>query len=292
MALRRLPQYLRSSVWATSEAWGAAPRSRGLWTDPSSRCLRLIRAEATLPGFVWNSVTYSFGKQALSTGRDQIETSGIKRLRLMALGGSVTYGRGSTDNLGYRRKLCEMLRADGYQVDFIGSRKTSSLQNDAHEGWRGSRIDQIETKARRSVALHMPDVFTVNAGSNDCLQDFHIDQAGERMGQLLDFLWSACPNTTIILSTLLVNQDRSAESRVGLINEHFRALAEQKAAENKKIILVDMHTADGPQLRDLVDGTHPNDEGYDKMARIWYRGIKEAASKQRGIGGCSYANPD
>ncbi|KAI0100209.1 SGNH hydrolase-type esterase domain-containing protein [Nemania sp. FL0031] len=208
------------------------------------------------------------------------KAAGTKRLRLMALGGSVTYGLGSTDKLGYRRKLCELLRADGYHVDLVGSRQTSSSQNDAHEGWRGSRIDQIATKARRSVPLHMPDIFTINAGSNDCLQDFHINQSGERMAQLLEYLWSACPASTIILSTLLVNQDRSAESRVGLINQHLRILAGQKAAENKKMVLVDMHTPEGPQLSDLVDGTHPNDEGYDKMARIWYRGIKEAASKQ------------
>ncbi|KAI0014264.1 SGNH hydrolase-type esterase domain-containing protein [Xylariaceae sp. FL0662B] len=198
----------------------------------------------------------------------------------MALGGSVTYGQGSTDNLGYRRSLREMLLADGYRVDLVGSRKTSSLPNDAHEGWRGFRIDQIEAKATRSVIMHMPDVFTINAGSNDCLQDFHIDHAGERMSHLLDFLWSTCPTATIIMSTLLVNQDRSAESRVVLVNKNLQLLAGQKAAENKRIVLVDMHARDGPQLGDLVDGTHPNDEGYDKMARIWYRGIKEATSKQ------------
>ena len=31
--------------------------------------------------------------------------------------------------------------------------------------------------------------------------------------------------------------------------------------------------------RDLVDGTHPDDEGYEKMAQLWFSGIKDAAAR-------------
>ncbi len=56
-------------------------------------------------------------------------------------------------------------------------------------------------------------------------------------------------------------------------------IAHRKNLERKSIALVDMHSADGPNGSDLVDGTHPNDLGYQKMATIWHRGIREASSK-------------
>lgn len=48
------------------------------------------------------------------------------------------------------------------------------------------------------------------------------------------------------------------------------------ASEGRRILLVDMQTANAPQHEDLTDGTHPNDMGYEKMAEIWLEGIKAA----------------
>ncbi|KAJ5209947.1 Lipase GDSL [Penicillium cf. griseofulvum] len=197
----------------------------------------------------------------------------------MPLGGSVTYGSESTDDNGYRRILQEILRSDGYTVDMVGSRKAGSMENNDNEGWRGFRIDQVANKAKRSVPKFLPNLFTVNVGSNDCVQDFGIETAGKRIGDMLEYLWAASSCSTVVLSTLLPNLDREIEARVLCVNEQFGELAKVKAADGKKIILVDMHGPDGPQISDLADGTHPNDVGYAKMAMIWRRGIHEAVHK-------------
>ncbi|KAL1847231.1 hypothetical protein VTK73DRAFT_10412 [Phialemonium thermophilum] len=39
-----------------------------------------------------------------------------------------------------------------------------------------------------------------------------------------------------------------------------------------------MHGPDGPQKGELVDGTHPDDAGYRKMAAIWYRALVDASA--------------
>ncbi|KAH7242763.1 SGNH hydrolase-type esterase domain-containing protein [Fusarium tricinctum] len=197
-------------------------------------------------------------------------------LRLMPLGGSVTYGVRSSDGNGYRKFLQDMLLAQGYQVRLVGSRKSGSMENNDNEGWRGYRLDQISTKARNSVATLSPDVFTINAGSNDCLQDYQIDTFGERMGNTLEYLWQASPLSTIILSTLLINADKQVNSRVVRVNSQIRDLVESKATEEKRIVLADMYSAPGPELHDLVDGTHPHDAGYRKMAEIWFDAIQQA----------------
>ncbi|KAL5593057.1 hypothetical protein FOBRF1_012159 [Fusarium oxysporum] len=197
-------------------------------------------------------------------------------LRLMPLGGSVTYGVGSSDGNGYRKFLQDLLLANGYEVCMVGSRKAGSMHNNENEGWRGYRLDQIESKARRSVATVKPNLFTINAGSNDCIQNYQLDVFRERMDNLIEYLWKTSPLSTVILSTLLVNADEQVDSRVLDINSYLRELVVLKEAERKRIVLADMYSTKGPDLDDLMDGTHPNDDGYNKMAHIWFNAIQKA----------------
>ena len=202
-------------------------------------------------------------------------------LRLMPLGASITYGSGSSDGNGFRKFLRELLVNDGYTVRMVGSLKAGTMENNDNEGWRGYRIDQIEERGKLSAAEFQPNIFTINAGTNDCLQNHGIEGAGERMRHMLDELWKLCPDATMIISTVLVNSTAggTVEPRVIRVNEQYREVARRCVAEGKRVVLVDMHGPDGPQLRDLVDGTHPDDVGYFKMASIWHRGILEAETK-------------
>ncbi|EEU44979.1 uncharacterized protein NECHADRAFT_122845 [Fusarium vanettenii 77-13-4] len=202
-----------------------------------------------------------------------------KPLRLMPVGGSVTYGVGSSDGNGYRQFLGDMLRADGYQVQFVGSRRSGSMDDSDNEGWRGCRIDQIDSKARKCVPTLLPQVLAVNAGSNDCIQDFRMETLGLRMDDMLEFFWRTNPSSVVILSTLLVNIDKDINSRVMRANDQFRQLVELKARKGEKLVLADMNSPQGPQLNDLVDGIHPNDHGYKKMATIWFNAVRRAYEK-------------
>ncbi|KAK7445650.1 fungal specific transcription factor [Colletotrichum acutatum] len=201
-------------------------------------------------------------------------------LRLMPLGGSVTHGVGSSDQSGYRKKLSELLHGCGYNVCMVGSRKSGTHFNNEHEGWRGYRIDQIEARARLSAAKLLPHVFTVNAGSNDCLQGYKLTEARHRLGHLLDTLWVASPGSTIILSSLLVNQNEAVQQRVEDFNSETERLARLLTLEGRKIVFVDLQSNDGPAMEDLVaDGTHPNDAGYEKMAWKWLGGFRMALKR-------------
>ncbi|KAL7910618.1 carbohydrate esterase family 3 protein [Trichoderma velutinum] len=200
-------------------------------------------------------------------------------MRLMPLGGSITYGVESSDKNGYRKYLQDMLIADGNNVTMVGSRSAGSMSNNDHEGWRGFRIDQIESKARNSVPKFMPNLITVNAGSNDCIQNFVIRRIGKRMGNMLDVVWTASPGSTIILSSLILSFDAEVESRIKWANDQFQDIALSLQSEGKKIVFVDMHSQWGPKENDISDGTHPNDQGYHKMAKIWYKGVLEAMEK-------------
>ena len=92
------------------------------------------------------------------------------------------------------------------------------------------------------------------------------------MNTLLSNLYTSCPNTTIILSTLLPNKRHFAN--VDAINTQYRDLAAQRRAANDRIVLAEMSTF--IKLDQLVDGTHPDDAGYEEMAAVWWAAIRDA----------------
>ncbi|KAL7940797.1 carbohydrate esterase family 3 protein [Trichoderma barbatum] len=216
-----------------------------------------------------------YGSNRLKSNSDMLRRS----ILLMPLGGSITYGVESSDTNGYRKYLQDMLIADGHYVTMVGSRSAGSMCNNNHEGWRGFRIDQIKSKARSSIPKFTPNLVLINAGSNDCIQDFKTEHIGIRMGDMLELVWNTSPGSTIILSTLILNLDDNIEERILWANDQFQAIAIQKETEGKRIVFVDMHSRGGPEANDISDGTHPNDRGYYRMAEIWYRGVLEAISK-------------
>lgn len=113
-----------------------------------------------------------------------------------------------------------------------------------------------------------------SVGTNDALQQYQVDTAGERLDSLLTTLYEAVPNTTIILSTLLPNTDQP--DLVFNISLQYIQVYMSRQAAGARIVLADMFTFISAD--ELQDGTHPTDEGYDKMASVWWAAIQSAQS--------------
>ncbi|KAK1752312.1 family 3 putative carbohydrate esterase [Echria macrotheca] len=204
--------------------------------------------------------------------------AGAVPLRIMPLGASITYGQASSDGNGYRGSLRDQLTSAGNVVNMVGSRQHGTMKDNDVEGWPGFRIDQVQAKARDSVPKFKPNVFLINVGTNDALQNRNVSTAGERMEALIGDLYSMSPRATIVLSTLIVNKNPQVERSVQAINTQLVALVPKLRQAGRRIILVDMHADNGPLLEDLADETHPNDVGYRKMANIWYAGLNSVGN--------------
>ncbi|CAP71774.1 uncharacterized protein PODANS_6_7250 [Podospora anserina S mat+] len=204
-------------------------------------------------------------------------------LRIMPLGASITYGQASTDGNGYRNELRNQLVAAGNTlVNFVGSRKAGIMRDNDVEGWPGARIDEVHSRAVAAVSVpkYKPNVFLVNAGTNDALQNKDVRTAALRMEAMLKDCWTLSPRAVVILSTLLLNKDPVVERRVLDINDQFRRLVKSLRDEGRRIVLVDMHSDQGPMEGvDFADQTHPNDRGYKKMANIWFAGLVAAGDE-------------
>ncbi|OGM49676.1 hypothetical protein ABOM_001781 [Aspergillus bombycis] len=198
-------------------------------------------------------------------------------LRIMPLGASITTGLKSSDKNGYRKVLRQQLRSAGWEVNMVGSLKSGDMKDNDNEGHSGWIIDEVAQEAEKTIPK-APNLILINAGTNDAVKPVHPESAGERMNKMLTRLYDAIPGTTIILSTLLPNKDDKAQVNVLNINEQYRNIAATRIKEGDRLVLAEM--SDGfIQVSELVDGTHPTDEGYKKMASVWWAAIQEAESR-------------
>lgn len=201
----------------------------------------------------------------------------------MALGASITFGTGSTDGNGYRQTLHDRLVTGGNKVDMVGSHPGGDMQDNQSEGWPGYVIDQVHSKAQ-SVKTFKPNVITLNAGTNDCIQNKTLDKAGERMESMLDDIWKWSPETTVILSGVAPSKDPVIMARSHQVNDQYITLAAKLRKEEKRIVYMwiqysDTNT-DGLMLTDISqDKIHPHDAGYVKLGNLWYKSIAQAAKE-------------
>lgn len=222
-----------------------------------------------------------------SSGASKPDPNAIVPLRIMSLGASITSGIGSSQLLGYRPALRTLLQKHNASLPFafVGSRGTNgtaaaSPQLGDNEGWPGLTIDQVAAKATSAVPLYKPNLVLVNAGTNDCLRNVNVSNAHVRMRAMLEgVVWTGSPRETVVMSTLLLNKNKKAETAVELYNGNLVGMVAELQASGRPIVMVDMHGPDGPQVTDLSDNVHPNNAGYEKMANIWFRGIAYARAR-------------
>lgn len=115
----------------------------------------------------------------------------------------------------------------------------------------------------------------ISVGTNDAMQHYQVDTAGERMDCLLTELYDAVPDTTIILSTLIPNGKEPVH--VWNINQQYRHLAARRRAQNESLVLAEMGTF--IKSTQLVDMIHPTAIGYKRMSSVWWAAIQDAESE-------------
>ncbi|KAI0006972.1 SGNH hydrolase-type esterase domain-containing protein [Xylariaceae sp. FL0662B] len=199
-------------------------------------------------------------------------------LRILPLGASITWGLLSSDGNGYRGPLREQLRLEGWPVNMVGTLTHGKMKDNNNEGHSGWRVDQISNVVGK-VTPQKPNLILINAGTNDCTQNYHINDISTRMNGMLDHLFKDISNTTVILSTLLPNKKEKTNSCVQVVNKRYRDIVSARQAKKQKIVLAEMD--DGfMTTKNLKDSTHPTDEGYKMMASVWVSAIHDAEKRK------------
>lgn len=170
------------------------------------------------------------------------------------------------------------------QLDLYPRGYTHDLQQvEAHPG---DTIDQVKAASSNSLN-YKPNVVLINAGTNDCHLNVDIPNAGNRMQSLIEKLVGAegMNSTLIVLSTLLPSGNKAIQRNTPAVNDQYRSLVPEMRCKGLNIVLAEMNSPRGSWIRypedytvdGQVDDTHPNDNGYAKMAMAWFMAVQKAA---------------
>ena len=193
---------------------------------------------------------------------------------ILPFGDSITYGLGYAGS--YRVELFHKATMAGQHITFTGSLSngpsmvdgmTFPKKNEGHSGWK---INQLLPLIPSPALNPMPHIILLMIGTNDIAQNDDVPNAPKRLGGLLDKLFMAAPDALIVVAKLTPLSFGS--SGVQTYNDAIVPVVKERETAGKHVMLVDMYT--GFMTSMLADGVHPNKEGSDRMAGVWYEAIK------------------
>jgi lysophospholipase L1-like esterase len=191
-----------------------------------------------------------------------------KPIRVLPLGDSLTWGKGSTDHLGYRAHLHRALTAAGLDVDFVGTQHNGTGADTDHEGHPGWRINQIHARLGPWLRAADPDVVLLDIGTNDYVQRHDVARAPARLAALVDQIKVLAPDAHIVLAKLLVIDGERRAAGVRQLNAAIPRIA---AARRSRVTVADMSRI---PVANTVDGVHPTNAGYRQMAYQWLQALR------------------
>jgi lysophospholipase L1-like esterase len=208
---------------------------------------------------------------------------------ILPLGDSITFGLcngGSTGCPGgYRVELFNDAVTDHKKITFVGDPTLANgpamvdgvafpPNNVGHSGWTISQIDGLLPGALKWSMQPNPNIVLLHIGTNDFdgIGTMPASSAPMRLGTLIDDIFAGAPNVLLVVAQIV--KYPANESAITTYNAAIPALVQQRAAQGKHIIMVDMNTGfDVPTMLG-TDNIHPNLKGYVFMGDTWYAAIK------------------
>jgi lysophospholipase L1-like esterase len=215
-----------------------------------------------------------------------------RAIRIMPYGDSLTAGAYVINNVfytdaGFRETLWKSLTSAGVRTEFEGSLQDgpADFPQRHHEGHSGKRIDEIAANAHAWVTAARPDVVLLLIGTNDCIQNYDLSHAVQRLASLVEQIQEDAPFAEVFVSTTIPNGTADVNARVISYNHDLTQWATFKSLVDPRLHYVDMFTAahlrnglDGG-ASDLIDGVHPTADGYNAMAAVWYQAMMSLLRK-------------
>ena len=237
--------------------------------------------------------------------------------KIMCIGDSITDGYGTEGS--YRKFLYNLLVTDGYTIDMVGpnnnydsatysSDEENFTYDPAHCGYSaysikayGGRNGILETiKNGNYVSEYKPNVVILQIGTNDVIDKYDIENAGNRLKELAEYILENISDESLLFITTIPNLDpnradvyswfgnyrhsddwstkydddvveKNVQKIVDNYNNQVKNVVE-KLNENghKNVYFGDVNSAISNVKTQLKDGVHPNDIGYKLMGQYWF----------------------
>jgi lysophospholipase L1-like esterase len=205
--------------------------------------------------------------------------------KIMPFGDSIT--QGYNVNGGYRAPLFHLALAADRDITFVGSANDYSVATvdgtafpKNHEGHGGFTIEGNNGIAKfvaTSVPNYKPNIITLMIGTNDINGNNNLADAPNRLGKLLDSIFTTDANILVVLAQIVPTRTDGTNNAVKTYNAAMPNLVSTRVAKGQHIVLVDMYgafTKDANYKQSLfADNLHPNQAGYNAMADVWFAAL-------------------
>jgi len=214
-----------------------------------------------------------------------------KTIRIMPLGDSITAGEHYGyptfgERTGYRKHLYELLVANAYDVNFVGSLHWGSdmtppfdCDHEGHPGWTAS---QIADNVYQWLEQNPPDIILAHVGTNGLTTN--IDSVERMLDEIDRYENDNDVEITVFLARILHRYEMDSHATTTAFNDNVEAMVLSRVQnQGDKIIVVDMengagidYMADGVNMLGTTypgvsyDRYHPTDQGNMKMAKLWF----------------------
>ena len=215
-------------------------------------------------------------------------------LRIMPIGDSITagYTDGSYNEpfwYGYRSGLYNRLDSAGYNFVFVGQSPQlpdhlpvgtvppadlNALQQNAHNGYSGESVTYLNNNILTWLANDDPDIILLKIGTNGLIP--------QGLDDLVDTITTTKPDCHLIIAQIMPKI--TYQQPVVDYNTWIRdTLVPTYQALGRKVTHVDQYVPFLTNPADLssIDQSlfsnginHPDNDGYDKMAQVWFEGIE------------------
>jgi len=210
---------------------------------------------------------------------------GSTPVRIMPLGDSITYDNRASDiekprprgkRTGYRSHLWYKLNDVGYNADFVGSLQAGydivppfDPDNEGHPGWTSYDIAE---HAYDYMVNNRPDIVLLHIGTND-----RTTTNPQGVANILDEIdyYEENYDTHVKVFVALIIDREEHDGRITIFNNRLDEILQQRISLGDDIVIVDMYHNAGLTVDDYADNTHPNDNGYHKMANVWFNALMQ-----------------
>ena len=208
--------------------------------------------------------------------------------KIMPLGDSITRGwYGSVDRWGYRKPLYDLLTGGGYNFDFVGIKNDGSFPDPSHEGRDGWQANELlngrpsapaEGKLANWLIADQPDVILLHIGTNDVTWgDINFNDVNGILNVIDAYETANNKHITVILALIInrrIDSPAVLRAQTTQFNIDVNNMTMNRIANGDDIIIVNMESALNYNIGvDMADDVHPNDNGYIKMANVWYNAL-------------------
>ncbi len=194
-------------------------------------------------------------------------------VRLMAVGDSITAGADFFSN--YRPLLREKLAAAGYAVEFTGSQSSATPAGPlAHEGYGGKNTEWLAQNVPANFRAHPADIVLLHSGHNHSVEEQPVPGILAATEKLIAAFREANPCVTVLLAQVIPAGKLPKYSYLPELNAALATLAARLDCPDQRVVLVDQSTGFDWKTDTVADHVHPNAQGAEKMAQVWFAALQ------------------